>query len=187
MTGSSEGDVIRRVQTEGIPGPRLRMGQSRLLAVMLALSSLLSGCGSSGSSGPLTIGNSITVLAELSTKADPMEQAKVQALLKDEIKEFKRINPQLHIRFRAVPSDRLEQELPEDFNAARAQSFSHANLSRAFSDRDRHDAHDPDATHHQCDRRDDHQGQEGGLADLIPEFKYGILGHQIEVIGLIQA
>jgi ABC-type glycerol-3-phosphate transport system substrate-binding protein len=51
------------------------------------------------------------VLAELSTKADPMEQARVQALLQDEIKEFKRINPQLHIRFRALPSDRLEQEV----------------------------------------------------------------------------
>ena len=111
MTGAGEVDVIRRVQTKGIPRPRSRMGQSRLLAVVLALSGLLSGCGSSGSSGPLTIGNSITVLAELSTKADPMEQAKVQALLKDEIKEFKRINPQLHIRFRALPSDRLEQEL----------------------------------------------------------------------------
>jgi maltose-binding protein MalE len=87
------------------------MGQSRLLAMVLALSGLLTGCGSSGTTGISELGSSITVLAELSSKADPIEQARVQALLQDQIKEFKRINPELHIRFRALPSDRLEQEV----------------------------------------------------------------------------
>ena len=87
------------------------MGQSRLLAMVLALSGLLAGCSSSGTTGIFELGSSITVLAELSSKADPIEQARVQALLQDQIKEFKRINPQLHIRFRALPSERLEQEV----------------------------------------------------------------------------
>jgi ABC-type glycerol-3-phosphate transport system substrate-binding protein len=87
------------------------MGQSRLLAMVLALSGLLTGCGTSGSTGISELGSSITVLAELSSKADPIEQARVQELLRREIKEFKRINPRLSIRFRAIPSDRLEQEL----------------------------------------------------------------------------
>ena len=87
------------------------MGQSRLLAMALALSGLLTACGTSGSNGISGLGSSITVLAERSTKADPIEQARVQALLQKEIKEFKRINPQLSIRFRALPSDRLEQEV----------------------------------------------------------------------------
>jgi ABC-type glycerol-3-phosphate transport system substrate-binding protein len=87
------------------------MDQSRLLAMVLALSGLLTGCGSSGTTGISELGSSITVLAELSSKADPIEQARVQALLQDQIKEFKRINPELHIRFRALPSDRLEQEV----------------------------------------------------------------------------
>ena len=87
------------------------MGQSRLLAMALALSGLLSACGTSGSNGISDLGSSITVLAELSSTADPIEQTRVQALLRNEIKEFKRINPQLSIRFRALPTDRLEQEL----------------------------------------------------------------------------
>jgi hypothetical protein len=57
------------------------------------------------------LGRTITVLAELSSKADPIEHARVKALLEDEVREFKRINPQLNIRFRALPSDRIEQEL----------------------------------------------------------------------------
>jgi maltose-binding protein MalE len=87
------------------------MAQSRFLAVVLALSGLLSGCGSAGNDGIFGLGSSITVLTELSSKADPIEQARVQKLLLDEIKEFKRINPKLSIRYRALPSDRLEQEL----------------------------------------------------------------------------
>jgi ABC-type glycerol-3-phosphate transport system substrate-binding protein len=87
------------------------MGQSRLLAMALALSGLLTACGSSGTNANFSLGSSITVLAELSSKADPIEQARVQALLQDKFKEFKRSNPQLNIRFRALPSDRLEQEL----------------------------------------------------------------------------
>jgi hypothetical protein len=57
------------------------MGQSRLLAVVLALSGLLSGCGPSGTSGLFSTGITITVLVELSTKADPLEQARVEAML----------------------------------------------------------------------------------------------------------
>jgi len=83
------------------------MGQSRFLAMVLALSGLLSACGPSGTSGLLSTGTTITVLAELSTKADPLEQAKVGAMLRKQIKEFKRINPQAKIKFRALPSDRL--------------------------------------------------------------------------------
>jgi len=87
------------------------MGQSRILAMLLALSSLLTACGSSGTSGLFSTSITITVLAELSTKADPMEQARVEGLLRNEIKEFKRVNPQVNIRFRALPSDRLEREV----------------------------------------------------------------------------
>ncbi len=87
------------------------MGQRRLLAMVLALSGLLTGCGSPWTSGLAELGSSITVLAELSSKADPIEQARVQALLRRKIKEFKRIHPHVSIRFRAIPSDRLEQEL----------------------------------------------------------------------------
>jgi hypothetical protein len=87
------------------------MGQSRLLAMVLALSGLLSGCGFDGNNGIFGLGSSITVLAELSSKADPIEQARVQKVLLDEIKEFKRINPELSIRYRAIPSDRLEEEI----------------------------------------------------------------------------
>ena len=87
------------------------MGQSRLLAMVLALSGLLSACGPSGTSGLFTTGTTITVLAELSTKADPLEQAKVEAMLQKQIKEFKRINPRANISFRGLPSDRLEQEV----------------------------------------------------------------------------
>ena len=87
------------------------MAQSRFLAVVLALSGLLSGCGFNGNNGIFGLDSSITVLAELSSKADPIEQARVQKLLLDEIEEFKRINPKLRIRYRALPSDRLEQEM----------------------------------------------------------------------------
>jgi len=87
------------------------MGQSRFLAMVLALSGLLSACGPSGTSGLFSTGTTITVLVELSTKADPLEQAKVEAMLQKQIKEFKRINPQANIRYRALPSDRLEQEV----------------------------------------------------------------------------
>ena len=87
------------------------MDQGRLLTVVLALSGLLSACGTTGTTGLFGLGSTITVLAELSSRTDPIEQARVQALLQEEIKEFKRINPQLNIRFRALPSDRLEQEL----------------------------------------------------------------------------
>jgi ABC-type glycerol-3-phosphate transport system substrate-binding protein len=87
------------------------MGPSRLLAVVWALSGLLSACGAPGTSGLFGMGSSITVLAELSSKADPSEQARVKAVLRNEIDAFKRINPQLNIRFRALPTDRLEQEL----------------------------------------------------------------------------
>ncbi len=87
------------------------MDQGRLLAVVLALSGLLSACGTTGTTGLFGLGSTITVLAELSSRTDPIEQARVQALLQEEIKEFKRINPQLNIRFRTLPSDRLEQEL----------------------------------------------------------------------------
>jgi ABC-type glycerol-3-phosphate transport system substrate-binding protein len=87
------------------------MAQSRFLAVVLSLSGLLSGCGSAGKNGLFGLGRTITVLAELSSKADPIEHARVKALLEDEVREFKRVNPQLNIRFRALPSDRIEQEL----------------------------------------------------------------------------
>ena len=87
------------------------MGPSRLLAMVFALSGLLSACGAPGTSGPFAGGNTITVLAELIAKADPVEQARVKALLQGQIKEFRRINPQLNIRFHAFPSDRLVEEL----------------------------------------------------------------------------
>ena len=87
------------------------MGQSRLLTMVLALSGLLSACGAPGTSSPFAVGNTITVLAELIAKADPVEQARVKELLQGQIKEFKRINPQVNIRLKAIPSDRLEQEL----------------------------------------------------------------------------
>ena len=87
------------------------MAQSRFLAVVLSLSGLLSGCGSAGNNGLFGWGRTITVLVELSSRADPIEHARVKALLEEEVREFKRINPQLNIRLRALPSDRIEQEL----------------------------------------------------------------------------
>ena len=92
------------------------MAQSRFLAVVLSLSGLLSGCGSAGNNGLFGWGRTITVLAELSSRADPIEHARVKALLEEEVREFKRINPQLNIRLRALPSDRIEQDLSYSTN-----------------------------------------------------------------------
>ena len=44
--------------------------------------------------------------------------------------------------------DRLEQELPENLDAPRAERLAHADLARALGDADRHDAHDADAADH---------------------------------------
>ena len=59
--------------------------------------------------------------------------------------------------------DRLEQELPEDLDAPRAERLADADLARALGDADRHDAHDADAADHQRDRRQHDERQERRL------------------------
>ena len=54
----------------------------------------------------------------------------------------------------------LDQELPEDLAAARAERLADADLARPLGDRDHHDRHHADAADHQRDRRDDDQREE---------------------------
>ena len=56
--------------------------------------------------------------------------------------------------------DGLEQELPEDLDAARAERLADADLARPLGDGDRHDAHHADAADHQRDRRDHDEREE---------------------------
>ena len=83
--------------------------------------------------------------------------------------------------------DRLHQELPQHFGASCAQRLADADLTRALRHRNGHDAHDADATHHQGDRRDNHQREERRGADLIPQFQNGVGCHQVEVVGFVEA
>ena len=82
--------------------------------------------------------------------------------------------------------DGLDQELPEDLAAARAERLAHADLARALGDRDHHDRHHADAADHQRDRRDDDQRQERRLADLVPHLQDGVLRGQIEVVRFVE-
>ena len=47
---------------------------------------------------------------------------------------------------------RLDQELPEDLAAARAERLADADLARPLGHRDHHDRHHADAADHQRDR-----------------------------------
>ena len=66
--------------------------------------------------------------------------------------------------------DGLEQELPEDLDAPRAERLAHADLARALGDADRHDAHHADAADHERDRRQHDEREERRLADLIQDL-----------------
>ena len=61
-----------------------------------------------------------------------------------------------------------------------------ADLARPFLDRDGHDRHHPDAADEQRDRRDRDQGEEGRAADLVPQPERGVLGHDVEVVWLVE-
>lgn len=87
------------------------MGHRLLAVILLALGGLLSACGGQRTNGMASFGSTITVLGELSSKADPVEQGRARAQLQAEVREFKRLNPQVQVKFRALPSERLEQEL----------------------------------------------------------------------------
>ncbi len=50
--------------------------------------------------------------------------------------------------------DRLDEELPEDVGAARADRFADADLAGAFGHRHQHDVHHADAADEQRDRGD---------------------------------
>jgi maltose-binding protein MalE len=78
---------------------------------LFGLSGLLSACGSLGIQRLPAVGNSINVVVELSSQSDPVEQGRLKALLEQEAREFKRLNPQLQVKLRTVAADRLQQEL----------------------------------------------------------------------------
>ena len=82
---------------------------------------------------------------------------------------------------------RLDQELPEDLAAARAERLADADLARALGDRDHHDRHDADAADHQRDRGDHDEREERRLADLVPDLQDRVLRHQVEVVRLHRA
>jgi maltose-binding protein MalE len=87
------------------------MSRARGLLFLFGLSSLLSACGSLGIQRLPAVGNTINVVLELSTQADPVEQGRLKALLEQQAREFKRLNPQLQVKLRTVAADRLQQEL----------------------------------------------------------------------------
>ena len=87
------------------------MGNRLLAVILLALGGLLSGCGFQRTNAFDTFGSTITVLVELSSKADPIEQDRLKVLLHSEVAEFKGLNPHVQVKLRALPSERLEQEL----------------------------------------------------------------------------
>ena len=81
------------------------------LSILVGLSFSLSACGFLGVNKLPRLGNSINVVLELPSDADQVEQSNLKNLLGREVQEFKRLNPQLPVRFRAISSDRLQQEL----------------------------------------------------------------------------
>ena len=87
---------------------------------------------------------------------------------------------------RAGQHRRFEQELPQDFAAARAERLADADLARPLRDRDRHDRHHADAADHQRDRRNDDQRQKDRRGDLIPHRQHGVLGDEVEVVRLVE-
>jgi len=87
------------------------MSRARGLVLLFGLSSLLSACGSLGIQRLPAVGNSINVVVELSSQSDPVEQSRLKALLEQEAREFKRLNPQLQVKLRTVAADRLQHEL----------------------------------------------------------------------------
>ena len=58
----------------------------------------------------------------------------------------------------------LDQKLPDDVAAARAERFADADFARALGDADQHDIHHADAAHQQAERgnRDGHQADQAG-------------------------
>jgi maltose-binding protein MalE len=93
------------------------MSRRQGLVFLFGLSGLLSACGSLGLNRLPAVGNTINVVLELSSQADPVEQSRHKALLEQEAREFRRLNPQLQVKVRTVAADRLQQELA--FRAAR--------------------------------------------------------------------
>lgn len=87
------------------------MGNRLLAAILLLLGGLLSACGVQRTNEIETLSSTITVLAELSPKADPIEQRRWKALLQTRVNEFKRLHPQAHVKLRLLPSERLDQEI----------------------------------------------------------------------------
>jgi maltose-binding protein MalE len=87
------------------------MSRARGLVLLFGLSSLLAACGSLGLNRLPAVGNTINVVLELSSQADPVELSRLKALLEQEAREFKQLNPQLQVKLRTVAADRLQPEL----------------------------------------------------------------------------
>ena len=66
----------------------------------------------------------------------------------------------------------LEEELPQNLDAPRAERFADADLARALGDADRHDAHHADAADEERNRREHDEREERRLADLIPDLQH---------------
>src|SRR5882672_1043066 len=76
----------------------------------------------------------------------------------------------------------LDQELPEDFAAGRAQGLADADLPGALRDGDRHDRDHADASHHQADGREHEHHEEEHPRDLVPGVEQLVLGHDGEIV-----
>jgi ABC-type glycerol-3-phosphate transport system substrate-binding protein len=87
------------------------MGKRLLAAILLLLGGLLSACGNQGTNEIESLSSTITVLAELSPKADPIEQRRLKDLLQRQVNEFKRLHPRAQVKLRLLPSERLDQEI----------------------------------------------------------------------------
>src|SRR5688572_13013273 len=78
--------------------------------------------------------------------------------------------------------DGLNQELPENISASRAQRLAYADLARTFGHRDQHDVHDNDPSDHEADRDQPDESCKDPLADSLPEIEQIGGGDQGEVV-----
>src|SRR6266568_4880666 len=76
----------------------------------------------------------------------------------------------------------LDQELPQDRAARRAERFADADFPRALGDRDHHDRDHADAPHDETDGREHEHHEEEHAADLVPGVQQLVLGDDREVV-----
>src|SRR5216684_5587518 len=83
----------------------------------------------------------------------------------------------------AGKSHGLEQELPGDITAARADRFAHANFAGALGDAHEHDVHDADAADEQTDAAEDDGGDVNHHHDVVKllDFLSGGANREIEL------